>query len=106
MESEYPMLLATIGAVLVACATNAGAEASSPTDFGIDYQLRRLTQPTDSELAHEKAGAVYIYDTLPNHQVEKALDEQFERIGSMMFIRIKHLPPTGAGPVEIDDDCD
>jgi hypothetical protein len=50
---------------------------------------------------------VFIYDSLEMGQVDDALDQNFDRIEHMMFIRIHHLPPTGAGPdeeVEAEDD--
>ena len=71
------------------------------------YDLRRLMQPSAAELASEERGNVHIYDSLEINEVNAALDENFERMQNMMFTRIHHLPPTGAGPVEIEDDgCD
>ena len=73
----------------------------------IDYQLRRLMSPTVEELAAEKNGGVYIYDSLDAIHVDAALDQHFDRIEHMMFTRIHHLPPTGAGPAVVEDDgCD
>jgi hypothetical protein len=35
------------------------------------------------------------------------MDEHFDRIENMMFTRIHHLPPSGAGPAVVEDDgCD
>ena len=73
----------------------------------IDDQMRRLMNPTPAELASEKKGRIHIYDSLDINQVDAALDNNFERIENMMFTRIHHLPPTGSGPVEVEDDgCD
>ena len=52
-----------------------------------DWQLRMLHEPTDTQLAMEKKGRVFIYDGLTDVQVEQAVDQQFDRMGSMMFIR-------------------
>jgi len=73
----------------------------------LDYQQRLLLNPTPVQLAAEERGRVHIYDSLEMSIVDKALDQQFDRIENMMFIRIHHLPSTGAGPVEVEDDaCD
>jgi len=45
-----------------------------------------------------------IYDELDEEDVERALDEQFDRIEHMMFTRIRHTEPDGAVSVE-DDGC-
>lgn len=68
------------------------------------YDLRRLMQPSAAELASEEKGKVHIYGSLEINEVNAALDENFERIQNMMFIRINHLPATGSGPAEVEDD--
>ena len=68
------------------------------------YDLRRLMQPSAAELASEKRGHIHIYDALEINQVNAALDENFDRIQNMMFTRIHHLPPTGSGPADVEDD--
>jgi len=71
------------------------------------YDLRRLMHPSAAELASEENGSIHIYDSLEINEVNAALNKNFERIQNMMFIRIQHLPPTAAGPTEIEDDgCD
>ena len=70
------------------------------------WQERRLLAPTAQELEQEKSGQFFIYDGLSLPLVERGLDDGFERIENMMFIRTR-LPPTTAGETEtIDDDCD
>jgi hypothetical protein len=72
-----------------------------------DHQLRRLMHPTPAELASEEKGGVFIYDSLEINQIHAALDENFERMQHMMFTRINHLSPSGAGPAVVEDDgCD
>jgi len=68
------------------------------------YDLRRLMQPSAAELASEERGHIHIYDSLEINEVNAALDQNFERIQNMMFIRINHLPATGSGPAEVEDD--
>jgi len=70
------------------------------------FQYNALFNPTTGQLKAEARGRVMIYDGLDNAAVEHALDEQFERIENMMFIRIRQ---TQAGDEEEDtvedDDC-
>ncbi len=79
-----------------------------------DWQLRMLNQPSEAQLALEKKGRVFIYDGLTDAQVEQAVDQQFERMHSMMFVRTVVTdadgesmtdPETGELIVE-DDGCD
>lgn len=71
-----------------------------------DYQHRRLLAPTPAERRQEARGGIYIYDGMPTNVVDTAMDQAFERIDNMMFIRIRDLPATGAGLAEDDDDSD
>ena len=79
-----------------------------------DWQLRMLNQPSEAQLALEAKGRVFIYDGLTDAQVEQAVDQQFDRMGSMMFIRTVVTdtdgetmtdPVTGELMVE-EDGCD
>ncbi len=36
-----------------------------------------------------------IYDSMGNETVDRAMDEQFDRIDNMMFIRIHHVQDDG-----------
>ena len=73
-----------------------------------DWQLERLMQPTAAQLEAEAGGQVVIYDGLDTRLVSLAMDTHFDRIQNMMFIRIHHLPPPGAGgDVAVEEDgCD
>jgi len=51
-----------------------------------DWQVRRLMEPSPSELATERKGNVYVYDGLTDREVETALNANFERIQNMMFV--------------------
>ena len=71
---------------------------------GIDaWQEKQLLAPTKTLLVAEANGRVTIYDGMPIETVERALDEQFDRIDSMMFTRIRHT--TEEGEVVEDDGC-
>jgi hypothetical protein len=76
-------------------------------------QQRRLFEPTEAELRQEAKGNVYIYDGLTDKAVQRALDEEFERVGNMMFIRTIATDDRGqpkrdpyTGELEQDHDCD
>ncbi|MGA7178137.1 MAG: hypothetical protein WBX11_00925 [Thiobacillaceae bacterium] len=51
-----------------------------------DWEVRRLMHPTPLELQDEQSGKVYIYDGLTDREVDQALDKNFDRIESMMFV--------------------
>lgn len=81
-------------------------------DLG-DIERRRLFEPSEAELRAEAAGRIYIYDGLRDVDVTRAMEEEFERVESMMFIREKKTdqkgevlknPETGVAIVE-DDGC-
>lgn len=65
--------------------------------------LNALFNPDKSLLNAEARGRVTIYDGLKNQDIEQAMDEQFDRIGHMMFIGTRHVQADGEEI--IDDDC-
>ena len=69
------------------------------------YQLKVLFTPTQDDLDAEAKGRVMIYDSLKNEVVEEALNEQFERIERMMFIRTLYAQENGEYEAE-EDNCD
>ncbi len=87
------------------------ASGSAADVAAIDH--RRLFHPTPTERAAEARGRIYIYDGLRDVDVQRALDEEFDRVENMMFIRTRKTEPDGelrrdpkTGEVEIeDDDC-
>jgi hypothetical protein len=69
------------------------------------FQQKVLFNPTQGQLRAEARGRVMIYDGLDNPVVERALDEQFDRIEHMMFVRTRTTLPDGE--VSYDDEgCD
>jgi hypothetical protein len=93
------------GTLLLALGTSALA------DDVRDIELRRLFEPTDAEQAAEAKGRIYIYDGLRDTDVQRALDEEFERVDSMMFIRTRKTDASGevkrdeeTGEEEYEDD--
>lgn len=83
-----------MGMLLATLATTAGAEDS--------FQQNVLFNPSNSQLQAEARGRIMIYDGLDNAVVERAMDEQFDRIEHMMFVRIRKTQPDGE--VSYDDD--
>jgi hypothetical protein len=67
-----------------------------------DIEMRRLFQPTQNEIRSEAAGKIYIYDGMRESDIERAMDEEFDRVDNMMFIRVK---PTSANEYIVDDGC-
>lgn len=65
-----------------------------------EIERRRLFEPTPGELRAEAAGRIYIYEGLRDTDVERALEEEFKRVESMMFIRVK---PTDEGGNPVKD---
>ena len=95
------------GVALCLCSASALAEDALPSADQLDYHERLLLHPTTKQLAAEQDGRVRIYDALEIGLINTALDQQFDRIDHMMFSRIHHLPPPGAGPAVVEDDgCD
>lgn len=78
--------------VLVATAAQA---ADAPTNMR-DIELRRLLDPTPSELSEEESGRIYIYDGLHDIDIDRAMREHFHRVEYMMFIRTKKTDASGA----------
>ncbi len=68
------------------------------------YQQNLLLNPSASQLKAEARGRVMIYDQMENDTVELALNQQFERIENMMFVRTRYVQKDGS--IEQEDDCD
>ena len=75
----------------------------NPVNAG-NFQHDALFNPGQLQLQAEAGGRVMIYDRLDNETVELALNDQFDRIENMMFVRTRHVQPSGI--VEEDEDCD
>jgi hypothetical protein len=67
------------------------------------WNSQRLFSPSPALLTAEGKGRITIYDGLDHTVVEQAMDQQFDRIENMMFIRTKYVLPSGE--VYQDDDC-
>ena len=79
--------------------------ASSSLHATESYQLNVLFTPSDSILLAEAKGRVMIYDGLKSETVDQAMNEQYDRIESMMFVRTLNVQEDGDYEPE-DDGCD
>ncbi len=83
------------------------------TDYR-DWQLQKLLDPTERDLARENGNRVFIYDGLKDSDIEHAMKTQFDRVAGMMFVRTLVTDDLGdplrdeltGEPVTEDDDCD
>jgi hypothetical protein len=103
-----PALLAVSG-----CMGGAAGQAAAADQTDRQWQLEMVFHPSPQQLAMERKGRVMIYSGLRDTDVRRALDEQWDRVESMMFIRTIVTRPSGrilrdsetGYPVVGDDDC-
>ncbi len=92
-----------VGVVALPIAVYAGGSlAADDAPGGYDQSI--LFNPSRAVRLAEEKGRVTVYDGLEHKVVDQALDTQFERIESMMFVRMRETLPDGE--VETDEDCD
>lgn len=73
------------------------------TALAESWQEKLLFNPPDSQIRAERGGRVMIYDGLKDTQIDRAMDTQFDRIESMMFVRTI-VTNTETGEVVVEDD--
>lgn len=64
------------------------------------WQLKRLYNPTPSDVEQETKGNVYIYDGMTDVEVEAAINMHFDRIQNMMFIGTIKTGPGGQPKID------
>ena len=103
--ARHTLCVALARGNLSACSEGAAAAEVS------EIEQRRLFNPTEAELASEAEGRIYIYDGLTDVTVQRALNEECDRVEHMMFIRTKKTDAQAAiqrdtetGAVEYEDD--
>ena len=94
-----------LAAIALMCAVPVAAEDSAQANLE-QWQLRRLNEPTERELAHEREGNVYIYDGLTAREVDQALSAHFERIEYMMFVGTRKTVPEDTANSNADGDVE
>ena len=70
--------------ILNACAAQ-GENVERPY---MNWQLQRLFAPSDQQLNAEDKGFIFIYDGIKSSDIEKVMQEEFERLDNMMFTGI------------------
>ena len=96
MNHKIAIRQLTVLSLTAAIAFGANAENS--------FFTNALFTPSESLLTAEARGRVMIYDGLKNETVDRAMDQQFDRIENMMFVRT--LVAQENGDYESEDDCD
>lgn len=74
-----PPLLVT-GIITLMCSTSQATAQDA-------WQERQLFNPSQSQQNMEKRGRIMIYDGFTDKQVAKAMESQFDRVESMMFVQ-------------------
>lgn len=95
---------ATLITLFAGIAVNLVSQESFAAGGDDDWSLQQLHEPSTSLRRMEDAGRITIYDGLAVAEVDAAMDRQFDRIESMMFVRTRH--PVADGGFETDSDCD
>lgn len=98
-------MIAATGTPLIGAAQDV---QSSPET---NWQERILFTPSTHQVELERKGRVVIYSGLTEDTVRKAMDQQFERIDAMMFVRTVRTDEQGevvrdaeTGEPETEDD--
>lgn len=113
---RQPTLIHSITIVLTLwfAVASVPVKATQPTsrDAQDAWQNNRLFAPTAHQREQEQKGSVVIYDGLKDITIEDVMDKAFDRIQSMMFIRVIRTGKGGQpmrgenGQMVIeDDDC-
>ncbi len=103
MNRHSPKHNQTLTTVAGAIAGLLAMSTASPV-YATDFHQNALFSPSQGLLKAEQRGRVMIYDGMHNQTVELAMNTQFDRIESMMFVNTLHAQPDGE--VVADDDCD
>ena len=100
--------------LIIGMSQNVFAAGDQTTYKPDSWLMKMIYQPSPSLLRREARGFVNIYDGFTDTQVDEILDRQFERIGHMMFTRMKMTSATGevlkdpvtGNDLVADDGCD
>lgn len=64
----------------------AGIAGAEEADSMRAWKLGLLFNPGEQQLCLERKGRIVIYDNLKSSDIDRALEEQFDRIENMMFV--------------------
>lgn len=96
--------LVALLAIIAAIAANLVFQQSLADGLTQSWDQRRLHNPSAALIASEDGGRVTVYDGVMDADVERAMDEQFDRVGAMMFVRTQRVTETG--DLVAANDCD
>ena len=91
------------------------SSASSEELAAVDvWQNNALLDPSESILERERSGVVMIYDGITDSEIERVMQEQFNRIEAMMFVNVVQTDEAGEvlrdpatnQALDFDDGCD
>ena len=91
----------TLCVALALSGLSAWSGGAVATDLS-EIEQRRLFDPTEAELATEAEGRIYICGGLTDRDVQWAVNEEFERVENMMFVRTRKTDEAG----EVKRDAD
>ena len=90
-------------ALVILTATSVSSVAAQDS-MEEDWQQQHLLSATAKERLAAQKGQPVVHDGFPEPVAEQALDDQFKRNNSTMFVQIEH--PVQDGENFADDDCD
>lgn len=107
MKAHY---IANTGLLLIMILSTLSVKADGYEKIN-QWQLQQLFEPKTYQLRAEDKGRIMIYSGLKDTDVKRALDEQFDRIESMMFTSVIVTDDLGepqidkeTGSIIIEDD--
>ena len=102
--SRIRRLAAALAAAAALWAGAQPAQAMTDAEYRA-WQVERALHPSPAQLERERAGKVYIYDGLTEADIERILEEAFDRVDAMMFVRVQVEDPDTGELVALDDGC-
>ena len=79
------LVYAFTAALLIMILPVEAVPSDDPEQVYESWQLQRLFAPNESQLRQERKGTVFIYDGMKSSDINQVMNEQFDRLQSMMF---------------------
>ena len=81
--------------ILLITGISVPAIATAGDDRMRGWQLSLLFEPGEQQVRMEKKGRVMIYDGMHTADIQRAMDEEFDRVENMMFTNTIVTDPAG-----------